>query len=254
MLAVAVLAGGALATRAVFFGGSSAPPLCKAAADSVSFPLDLEQAANATTVAAVGKRLNMPDHAVTVALAASLQESRLRNLTHGDLDSLGLFQQRPSQGWGTPAQILTPRLAAAAFYQHLARVDGWQTLSVTDAAQAVQRSAAPDAYAQWEPEARVLARVLTGEVSAGFSCRFESSSGPPSATLTQAMTDELGSPGLGTSVSTTRGWTVASWLVGHAQQYHLTSVAFGGQRWTPNGAWDQSASVGSEVVISPTVS
>ena len=82
------------------------------------------------------------------ALAAAFQESGLHNLSHGDRDSLGLFQQRPSQGWGTPSQIMDPGYAAGAFYHRLAQVTGWQTTSVTDAAQQVQRSAAPDAYAQ----------------------------------------------------------------------------------------------------------
>ncbi|HWW52933.1 MAG TPA: hypothetical protein VNY84_04155 [Acidimicrobiales bacterium] len=253
-MAVAVLAGAGIATKAVFFAGTGAPPVCRASAGTAAFSLDLEQAANATTVAAVGKRMSMPDHAVTVALAATLQESRLHNLAHGDLDSLGIFQQRPSQGWGTPARIMTPYLAAGAFYTRLAGVEGWQTLSVTAAAQAVQRSAAPNAYAQWESEARVLAQALTGEVSAGLTCRFDAAQAVPDATLAQAMTQELGPPALGTSVTAARGWTVASWLVGHAQRFHLTSVAFGGQRWTPSGAWDQAASAGSQVEIGPSTS
>jgi len=122
-----------------------------------TYTLDIDQAANSTTIAAVGKRLGLPNHAVTVALAAALQESRLRNLPYGDRDSLGLFQQRPSQGWGTSAEILTPSYAAAAFFRELIRVNGWATLPITVAAQEVQRSGAPTAYAQWEPQARALA-------------------------------------------------------------------------------------------------
>jgi len=109
----------------------------------------------------VGKRLGLADHAVSVALATALQESKLRNLNYGDRDSLGLFQQRPSQGWGPPAKILVPRLAAAAFSTRLRSVPGWQTLPVADAAQAVQHSASAAAYAPWETEARLLARTLT---------------------------------------------------------------------------------------------
>ena len=82
----------------------------------------------------------------------------------------GLFQQRPSQGWGTAEQLTTPTYAAAAFYRALGDVEGWETMSVTDAAQHVQRSAAPDAYAKWEAEARVLARILTGEVPDRIVC------------------------------------------------------------------------------------
>ena len=85
---------------------------CRVDLDQSSYKLDLEQAQHATTIAAVGKRLGLPDHAVTVALAAAFQESNLHNLAHGDRDSLGLFQQRPSQGWGTPSQVMDPNYAA----------------------------------------------------------------------------------------------------------------------------------------------
>ena len=190
----------------------------------------------------MGERLGLPDHAVTVALAAALQESELQNLAGGDRDSSGLFQQRPSQGWGTPAEIQTPRLAAQSFYTHLTKVEGWQTMSVTDAAQAVQRSAAPGAYGAWEAEARVLAEVLTGEVPAGFTCHLHlaPAAGPDAIrpTLTQAMELELGSSSLDQPVTVTRGWQIAGWLVGHASVYGITSVTFDGQAWTPgSGRW-----------------
>jgi len=214
-----------------------------------SYPLDLEQAANASTVAAVGKSIGLADHAVTVALAAALQESKLHNVSYGDLDSLGLFQQRPSQGWGTPDQILVPAHAATAFYQRLKAVPDWQTLSVTEAAQAVQRSAGPDAYARWEPAARLLAQVLTGEEPAGLSCRFPAPVGAAiPSDLAQAMTGDLGFAATGVPVPTQQGWTVAAWLVGHASRYGITSVAFEGRRWTRSaGAW------GSDPVNGPGV-
>ncbi|MGH3677970.1 MAG: C40 family peptidase, partial [Mycobacterium sp.] len=95
-----------------------------------------------------------------VAIATAMQESTLTNLDHGDRDSVGVFQQRPSQGWGTPAQIMNPTYAATQFYQHLLTEPGWQQMSVNDAAQAVQRSGKPNAYAQHEQAARdVLAAV-----------------------------------------------------------------------------------------------
>ena len=113
---------------------------------TVTYTLDIDQAANSTTIAAVGKRLGLPDHAVTVALAAALQESHLHNLPYGDRDSLGLFQQRPSQGWGTATEILTPSYAAGRVLPRARRrFAGWETLPVTDAAQtgAAQRRARP---------------------------------------------------------------------------------------------------------------
>jgi hypothetical protein len=131
---------------------------CVAAVEEVE--LDEEQLTNATTIAQVGMELEMPDRAVVVALAAAMQESGLRNLDYGDRDSLGLFQQRPSQGWGSPEQVQDPRYAADKFYRALRRVDGWPEMRVTDAAQAVQRSAFPEAYQQWAGDADLLATEL----------------------------------------------------------------------------------------------
>jgi hypothetical protein len=193
----------------------------------------------------------MPDHAVTIALAASLQEAKLHNLSHGDLDSLGLFQQRPSQGWGTPAQILSPGYAAAAFYRHLTLVSGWQTLSVNDAAQQVQRSAAPDAYAQWEQEARALAVAMTGEQPAGLVCRVNiSRSARLDPAVSTALSAELGPTALTATVGSARGWTIASWLVGHAAQYRIGSIAFAGQSWqAKQGAWMAAPAAGMQIAI-----
>jgi hypothetical protein len=191
----------------------------------------------------------LPDHAVTVALAAALQESRLHNLTYGDLDSIGLFQQRPSQGWGTRPQLLIPRAAAAAFFRGLQKIPDWATLPVTDAAQQVQRSATPDAYAQWEKEARTLAEVFTGEVPAGLSCRFPvPPTVPATSPLDAAMSAELGTPALSAGLAPARGWTVANWLVAHAATYRLSFVSFAGQRWTPtSGRWQPHPPAGAQV-------
>src|SRR5262249_15130555 len=119
-----------------------------------------DQITNAATIIAVGKQLNVPEHGWIIAIAATLQESGLHNLDHGDRDSLGLFQQRPSQGWGTPTQIINPTYATTQFYRHLLAIPGWQQMSVNDAAQAVERSAYPDAYARHEPAARQLVHAL----------------------------------------------------------------------------------------------
>jgi hypothetical protein len=254
LLAVAVvlviaLVGGGLVLRDALQGGTqkAAGPPCQVG----TFGLDLEQATNATTIAAIGKRLGMPDHAVSIALATALLESNLHNLRHGDRDSLGLFQQRPSQGWGTAAQILTPHYAAANFYEHLALVPGWQVIPVTDAAQRVQRSALPNGYAHYEPKARALAEALTGEVPARFTCRVDVPATPPTpGALTTAMITEMGVRSLPVDLPTGRGWTVASWLVGHAAPFRITSVAYAGQRWTATqGRWIPDPSVGSQVEI-----
>ncbi|MFC5074174.1 C40 family peptidase [Kitasatospora cinereorecta] len=119
-----------------------------------------EQVANAKTIQATGVAMNVPARGQVVALATALQESGLRNLTYGDRDSLGLFQQRPSQGWGTANEILDPVHASTKFYEGLKKVSGWQSLSVTQAAQAVQRSGFPEAYAKWEPLATALQQAI----------------------------------------------------------------------------------------------
>ncbi|WP_318209511.1 MULTISPECIES: C40 family peptidase [unclassified Streptomyces] len=124
--------------------------------------LPAEQIPHAKTIVATGIAMKVPDRGQVVALATAIQESRLRNLRYGDRDSLGLFQQRPSQGWGTPEEILDPVHAATKFYEGLLKVAGWQQMTLTQAAQAVQRSGFPDAYAQWEPLARALRQAIAG--------------------------------------------------------------------------------------------
>jgi murein DD-endopeptidase MepM/ murein hydrolase activator NlpD len=131
---------------------------------------DTEQVGNAAAIIAAGARRQIPPRGWVIALATAMQESTLTNLPGGDQDSVGLFQQRPSQGWGTPAQLQDPTHAAGAFYDKLSTIRGWQTMPLTDAAQAVQRSAHPDAYAQWEPEATALVRHLNGAGGEPAAC------------------------------------------------------------------------------------
>ncbi|SCG74448.1 hypothetical protein [Micromonospora inositola] len=119
--------------------------------------LNAEQTGNAKAIIAATKKAGLPKRAAVISIATSLQESKLENLGHlgdaNDHDSLGLFQQRPSSGWGTPKQITDPEYATLAFEKGLKQVDGWQDMPLTEAAQTVQVSAYPDAYAQWEQQA-----------------------------------------------------------------------------------------------------
>jgi len=168
---------------------------CTVTIDGASSTLTAEQADNAALIAATALRRELPAHAVTVALATAMQESDLRNLDYGDRDSVGLFQQRPSQGWGTVEEIRDPRFATNAFYDHLERVAGWQTIPVTDAAQAVQRSGHPLAYADHEADARLWARALTGEVPFGaVTCSLPSAKADPAAAQSFAarVSDDFG--------------------------------------------------------------
>ena len=236
---VVATTGGYLVYAATRDDSTAAPPGCRVSLDNQTYTLSPEQTSHATTIAAVGKRMGMPDHAVSIALAAALQESKLQNLQYGDRDSLGLFQQRPSQGWGSESEVLTPHYAAGAFYRRLARIRGWESLPVTTAAQRVQHSGAPLAYAQWEHEARAIAQAATGEIPAGLSCRVDvgptQASGKP---LRQALTRELGPLTLDVPVPEARGWTVAAWLIGHAPEYGISQVTFADRIWTASsGRW-----------------
>jgi murein DD-endopeptidase MepM/ murein hydrolase activator NlpD len=135
--------------------------------------LDLDQRSNAALIVGVGQRLGAPPRAWIIAVATAMQESGLRNLPHlgdrNDHDSLGLFQQRPSQGWGSAEEILDPIYAATAFYQRLMRIPEWDRLPLTEAAQAVQRSAHPDAYARHEPLAVALVAEFAGGLAGGVA-------------------------------------------------------------------------------------
>jgi hypothetical protein len=125
-----------------------------------------QQLRNARAIVQAGQKMNLPPRAWVIALSTSLQESKLQNLgdlgSANDHDSLGLFQQRPASGWGTPQEINDPTYAATAFYKALVQVPGWQNMAATDAAQAVQVSAFGDAYAQWEQQAGDIVSGLYG--------------------------------------------------------------------------------------------
>jgi cell wall-associated NlpC family hydrolase len=123
------------------------------------------QIADAQIIYDVSVSLNLPLQASVIAIATAMQESRLENIDYGTADSLGLFQQRPSQGWGAPAQIMNPVYAATAFYDALVKVPGWQQLPLTVAAQDVQHSGYPDAYAQWQQLATTLVEQLSSTAS-----------------------------------------------------------------------------------------
>jgi hypothetical protein len=164
------------------------PEGCSAQVGGMTVDLSTEQAENASLIAAVGVRRGLPARAVSIALATAYQESKLRNLDHGDRDSVGLFQQRPSQGWGSRRQILDPYYAANAFYDALQRVDGYQDMRITEAAQQVQRSGFPEAYEEHAGGARALASALTGYSPAGFSCVVHDPSAPSEAPGASGLT------------------------------------------------------------------
>lgn len=221
--------------------------------------LDLVQMANAATIAAVGSRRKMPERAIVIALATAMQESKLENLEDGDRDSIGLFQQRPSQGWGPVEKIQDPRYAADKFYTALKKVKGWPDMRVTDAAQKVQRSAYPNAYEKWAPESTVLAKALTGSATAAVSCTL---TGKPilrgaaaSAALLKGLKldwgkglDRTAEQGAGLTVAVgdpSAGWRYAHWLVSHAHDTGLERVRFADLEWRAGaGKWQSVTSDG----------
>ncbi len=241
-LATVLLAGSAAAGAGLFLWTRPDrlfnPDGCVLTGLELSVDLDPHQAANAVTIAAAAARQGLPPHAVTIAFATVLQESKLRNLDYGDRDSLGLFQQRPSQGWGTPEQIQDPRYAAAKFYSALARVRGWEKLPVAEAAQRVQRSADGSLYAQWEPQARAMAVATTGQSAAGVACTYRRPAGNPAQLTAQVQTD-FGAHALDRPVTPpARGWAIAGYLVAHAPKYRLTQVSYLGRTWSASkGRW-----------------
>jgi hypothetical protein len=215
-------------------------PTCRATALGQNTTFSPEQSANAATITAIALKRGLPPRAATVALATAIQESKLRNVKFGDRDSLGLFQQRPSQGWGTQAQILDPIHATNKFYDALIKIKGYEAMAITEVAQEVQRSAFPAAYADHEEEGRILASTLTGLSAGGMGCRLDAETASTSpADIASRLTAELGvrTTVSGTSVQATsrnaqEAWAAGSWAVTHAESDGITSVTVGDRAWT----------------------
>ena len=232
---------------------------CTVVVDGDSRSLTAEQADNAALIVAVGIARDLPDKAETIALAVALQESDLRNLEVGDRDSLGLFQQRPSQGWGTPEQILDPYHATNAFYDALISVDGWDGMTVAEAAQAVQRSGFPDAYSNHEDAALLWQRALAGtggtqavtcslatdtpagDAEATFAARVHADFGP--ATPLTFAPEKDGVVQVVLDLPDTRSRDAfASWAVSVASGFPIERVSWCGGSWSRRTAtWETDA-------------
>ena len=239
---------------------NSGQPSCRARALGHDVSFSPEQTANAATITAIALKRGLPARAATIATATAIQESKLRNVRFGDRDSLGLFQQRPSQGWGTEKQILDPIYATNKFYDALIKIDGYQAMEITKVAQLVQRSAAPQAYAAHEQEGRILASTLAGHSPGGIGCRLDAATvSTPAATIAEKLTAELGVPATvqGKEVHATGrtaqlAWSAGSWAVAHAEADGITSVTVGDQTWTrargsDAWSWDQA-----DTAVAPT--
>jgi hypothetical protein len=228
-------------------------PGCQVGTGRQALTLDTDQAAIAATIAGVAARHELPQRAVTIALAAALQESKLHNLSYGDRDSVGIFQQRPSQGWGPATRLQDPVYATTKFFAALTHVHGYATMPVSRAAQDVQHSADGSAYAQWTDMAGQLAGYFTGTSPHGVSCwytppgqanlaaaarRMAQTFGPAgqNAVVVRITTVRSGSKNQGSAavvrVKRSAAWTAAGWLVAHARDYGLSEVRYAGYTWT----------------------
>ncbi len=212
---------------------------CVATANNRSAVLDLDQAHYASIIAGASVRRGLPPRAASIALATAYQETGIRNLDYGDRDSVGLFQQRPSQGWGTKKQLMDPDYAAGEFYDALVKIKNWETNDINDVAQKVQRSGHPEAYNDHEADARVLASALTGQSPAGFSCLDRSGTAGNVKSLRRSMERTFGSvdDSADGSVITIRApsdrraWAYAHYAVANASLYGVTIVKVGDRSW-----------------------
>jgi hypothetical protein len=216
-------------------------PSCTATASGSSVTFSPEQVANAALVAAISDKRGLPPRAASIAIATAIQESKLRNLAYGDRDSVGLFQQRPSMKvWGTREQILDPVHATNAFYDALVKIDGYESMPITEVAQLVQKSAYPDAYADHEQEGRILASTLRGQSPAGFVCQLRPAEGAsPVATVAADLNSQLGVTAT-VEGSTLRidapsdqlAWAAGQWAVARAEAYGVNRVQVGDRAWS----------------------
>jgi len=221
-----------------------APPVpgqqrCVATAGNASVALDLDQAHFTSIIVGISVRRDLPPRAASIAMATAYQETGIRNLDYGDRDSVGLFQQRPSQGWGTAEQLRDPYYATGKFYDALVKIRNWQTDDINDVAQKVQRSGYPEAYRDHESDGRVLASTLSGETAAGFSCLDRSGTAGDAELLVSSLNKTFGATRAkrsGTVVtvraeSVDLAWAFASYAVANSREFGLVSAEVGGRRW-----------------------
>jgi hypothetical protein len=231
-------------------------PGCQAGTGVNAIGLDFGETADAATIAGVAARDRLPAEALTVAYATAWQESKLENLDYGDRDSVGIFQQRPSEGWGTTAELEDPAYAAGAFFDALVKIPDYTKLPVDVAAQDVQRSADGSAYEQYAQSGADLATDLTTAphaVTCWYDPASQAASNGVSAKLNlrgalSGFADAFGRPSADGAVTSVRlassgdsavisaargdGWTAADWFVANASSYGITQVSYGGYQWT----------------------
>ncbi|MCK9792240.1 hypothetical protein M1843_00580 [Isoptericola sp. 4D.3] len=239
-----------------------APARCAAELDGGSWYLTPLQAQNAALIVGTSVQRGLPGRAATIGLATAIQESSLVNVDYGDRDSLGLFQQRPSQGWGTPEEIMDPVYSTGAFFDGLVEVTGYEAMEVTVAAQAVQRSGFPDAYAQHEVRSRAWASALTGHSPGAITCTLTADDDRPTGEAAREVLAERAARDLGLDGEAVRAeagddatvvhldatavplegelatWAVAHWAVATASVTGAEEVRAADRVWSrERGEW-----------------
>lgn len=255
-LVVVVLAVAGLAVGARVLWNAAQSAVKTDGCDFGDYTLDIGQSQVASTVVGTVLKRKLPERAAVLTIAAALQESKLRNLAagDGDRDSVGILQQRPSQGWGTAAQIANVQYATGKFLDAVVKVPHWQSDSLAAVVQAVQVSADGASYARHEPEAQEISDALTGAKPMGVTCSF----GKPSvvastATVAQAVTTALpvAKPSQAERQVTVSGagWATAGWFICNADALGIDSVRYAGHAWSRSKGWRTDAQTASSGVV-----
>lgn len=220
------------------------------------FTTTTDQAATASEMTAVVIRRKLPERAAVLVLAAGLQESKLRNISagDGDRDSVGVLQQRPSQGWGTAARLADPGYATGRFLDRLVKNPRWKTDDLSTVIQKVQVSADGSLYGQHEEQAQAMADALTGATTRAISCSFPKPDVVAAARVVAAQVHaELGiaTPTVSGSDITAPGasWATAGWFLANADRLGIDEVRCGGARWQRGKKWRTDAGVGKAGVV-----
>jgi hypothetical protein len=242
---------------------------CQAGTGIDAVQLTVDQAQIAATIAAVAEHMSLPARALTIAYATAMQESELANLNYGTSDSVGVFQQRPSQGWGTVTELENPIYATTAFFNALVKVPGYTTLAVATAAQDVQHSADGSAYNNYLGEAEELTPAFTsghgltcwegtGQASAkldlhGAAVAMDAAFGVPGASSALDSISRVDSDKADSVVARSgAGWSAANWLVANAAAYGIKQISYDGYTWTEgtgSTSWHRDPSSGTTSIV-----
>ncbi len=234
---------------------------CVLTADDHSVALDLDQARYASIIVGIAQKRGLSARAGSIAMATAFQESQVHNIDYGDRDSVGLFQQRPSQGWGTVKQIMDPYYSTNKFYDALVKVRGWELGDINDVAQKVQRSGFPEAYRDHEDDGRTVSSVLSGYSPAGMKClyhdpkRADADGLETSLRKTLGVSSSLGQEGAVTVqvASKRQAWAVAHHAQANAQRFGVVSIRVGGRSWKPKKnkltGWQDAESIAGKSVV-----